>query len=212
MVAAEMKEGARQGELVAAIEPVVDRLLKKLRSARDAFTAAQAAGDHAAAKDAQGGARPFPRRPGRLRAALHVPVPRSSTTATPTSRSERSSSAACCRCSRSVASVRESTCPRWSSPITRSSRGAAIRCRCNPAATIHPARNGAATMEQDSLADEGGAPPPHVRGRGFSRRSNCVPTRPPHYSALSASVGSTLRARRVGTTQARRQTASMKAA
>jgi type I restriction enzyme R subunit len=53
VVAAELKEGARQGELVAAIEPVVDRLMKKFRAARDAFAAAQTADDEAAAKDAR---------------------------------------------------------------------------------------------------------------------------------------------------------------
>jgi type I restriction enzyme R subunit len=40
VVTAEMTPGARQGELVAAIEPVVDRLLKKYRAAQEALKAA----------------------------------------------------------------------------------------------------------------------------------------------------------------------------
>jgi type I restriction enzyme R subunit len=46
VVTAEMTPGARQGELVAAIEPVVDRLLKKYRAAQEALKAAD--GDAAA--------------------------------------------------------------------------------------------------------------------------------------------------------------------
>ena len=52
VVEAEMKPGARQGELVAAIEPVADRLLKKYRTARDSLNDARARDDAAAAKSA----------------------------------------------------------------------------------------------------------------------------------------------------------------
>jgi type I restriction enzyme R subunit len=52
VVEAEMKPGARQGDLVAAIEPVVDRLMKKYRVAQDSLTDARARDDAAAAKSA----------------------------------------------------------------------------------------------------------------------------------------------------------------
>lgn len=52
VVEAEMKPGARQGELVAAIEPVADRLLKKFRAARDSLADARARDDAGAAKSA----------------------------------------------------------------------------------------------------------------------------------------------------------------
>jgi type I restriction enzyme, R subunit len=45
VVAAALKPGARQGELVAALEPVVDRLTRRYRAARETLRAAEAAGD-----------------------------------------------------------------------------------------------------------------------------------------------------------------------
>ena len=48
VVTAEMKPGARQGDVVAAIEPVVDRLMKKFRAARDARNEARERHDAAA--------------------------------------------------------------------------------------------------------------------------------------------------------------------
>ncbi|MBW3654507.1 MAG: DEAD/DEAH box helicase family protein [Gemmatimonadetes bacterium] len=45
VVAAEMKPGARQGELVAAIEPVVDRVTRRYRAAQEALKAAEARSD-----------------------------------------------------------------------------------------------------------------------------------------------------------------------
>jgi type I restriction enzyme R subunit len=45
VVAAEMKPGARQGELVAAIEPVVDRVTRRFRAAQEALKAAEARSD-----------------------------------------------------------------------------------------------------------------------------------------------------------------------
>jgi type I restriction enzyme R subunit len=52
VVEAEMKPGARQGDLVAAIGPVVDRLMKKYRAAQDSLNDARARDDAAAAKSA----------------------------------------------------------------------------------------------------------------------------------------------------------------
>jgi type I restriction enzyme R subunit len=53
VVAAEMKPEARQGDLLKAIEPVVDRLLKRYKSAQIALKAARDAGDDAGAQSAQ---------------------------------------------------------------------------------------------------------------------------------------------------------------
>jgi type I restriction enzyme R subunit len=53
VVAAEMKPGARQGDLVAAIEPVVDRLLRAYRAAQEALAAAAARDDAPDAKRAR---------------------------------------------------------------------------------------------------------------------------------------------------------------
>ncbi|HEX7242648.1 MAG TPA: DEAD/DEAH box helicase family protein [Longimicrobiaceae bacterium] len=53
VVAAEMKPGARQGELVAAIEPVVDRLTRRFRAAQEALKAAEASDDAPAADAAR---------------------------------------------------------------------------------------------------------------------------------------------------------------
>jgi type I restriction enzyme R subunit len=53
VVTAELKQGARQGELVAAIEPVVDRLTRRFRAAREAHRAAEARGDAPAADAAR---------------------------------------------------------------------------------------------------------------------------------------------------------------
>ncbi|HEX8275684.1 MAG TPA: DEAD/DEAH box helicase family protein [Longimicrobiaceae bacterium] len=49
VVAAELKPGARQGELVAAIEPVVDRITRRFRAAQEALQAAEARSDAPAA-------------------------------------------------------------------------------------------------------------------------------------------------------------------
>ena len=53
VVAVELKAGATQGELVAALEPVVDRLLKQYRSAQESLRAARELGDDTAAETAQ---------------------------------------------------------------------------------------------------------------------------------------------------------------
>lgn len=53
VVAVELKPGARQGELVAAIEPVRDRLLKRYKAAQDAVKAARDRDDDKAAASAQ---------------------------------------------------------------------------------------------------------------------------------------------------------------
>jgi len=49
VVEVELKVGAKQSELVAAIGPVADRLLKRYKAAQEALRAAQTAGDEAAA-------------------------------------------------------------------------------------------------------------------------------------------------------------------
>ncbi|MCU0866790.1 MAG: type I restriction endonuclease [Planctomycetes bacterium] len=53
VVAAELRSGASQRELAAAIEPVADRLLKRYRSAQEVLRAAEARRDAAAAKAAR---------------------------------------------------------------------------------------------------------------------------------------------------------------
>ena len=53
VVAIELKPGATQGELVAALEPVVDRLLKQYKSAQETLRSARASGDDAGAEAAQ---------------------------------------------------------------------------------------------------------------------------------------------------------------
>jgi len=52
VVAVEMNPNARQSDLVAALEPVVDRLLKRYKAAQEALKAAKARGDEAGAKAA----------------------------------------------------------------------------------------------------------------------------------------------------------------
>jgi type I restriction enzyme R subunit len=52
-VAIELKPNARQSELAAAVEPVVDRLHKKYKAARDALTLANEQKDNSAAENAQ---------------------------------------------------------------------------------------------------------------------------------------------------------------
>lgn len=52
VVAVEMKPGATQGELLKALEPVVDRLLKKYRAALEALKSARETQDEAVAKAA----------------------------------------------------------------------------------------------------------------------------------------------------------------
>jgi type I restriction enzyme R subunit len=49
VVEVELKVGAKQSELVAAIGPVADRLLRRYKAAQEALRAAQTAGDEAAA-------------------------------------------------------------------------------------------------------------------------------------------------------------------
>jgi type I restriction enzyme R subunit len=53
VVAVEMNPTARQGDLIAALEPVADRLLKRYAAARSALTAARELGQETAAKEAQ---------------------------------------------------------------------------------------------------------------------------------------------------------------
>lgn len=53
VVLVELNPNAKQGDLVAAIEPVVDRLTKRFRSAQEAFRAASDRGDVKAGKDAK---------------------------------------------------------------------------------------------------------------------------------------------------------------
>ena len=53
VVAVELKPGAKQGELGAAIEPVVDRLHRRYNAAREARNRAQAAGDEAGVERAK---------------------------------------------------------------------------------------------------------------------------------------------------------------
>lgn len=52
VVAAELNPRAKQSELVTALEPVADRLLKRYKSAQAAFQAARAAGNDVAASEA----------------------------------------------------------------------------------------------------------------------------------------------------------------
>lgn len=53
VVAVELKPGAKQGELVAALEPVTDRLMRKYKAAQEALQAARATKDDRAAGEAQ---------------------------------------------------------------------------------------------------------------------------------------------------------------
>lgn len=53
VVAVELKVGAKQGELVAALEPVVDRLMKRYRTAQDGLRLAKEKGDEGAQKASQ---------------------------------------------------------------------------------------------------------------------------------------------------------------
>ena len=53
VVVVELNPNAKQGDLVAAIEPVVDRLKKRFRAAQEAFRAANDRGDVKAGKDAK---------------------------------------------------------------------------------------------------------------------------------------------------------------
>jgi type I restriction enzyme R subunit len=55
VVRVELDPRARQGELVAALEPVVDRLMRQYRAFRDALTSARSRKDEPAAKAAQDG-------------------------------------------------------------------------------------------------------------------------------------------------------------
>ena len=53
VVTVELKPGATQGELLKALEPVVDRLIKRYKAAQEALKAAKEKGDEAATKNAQ---------------------------------------------------------------------------------------------------------------------------------------------------------------
>ncbi len=53
VVEVEMNPNAKQGDLVTALAPVVDRVLKRYKAAQEALRAAKAAGDKAATKGAQ---------------------------------------------------------------------------------------------------------------------------------------------------------------
>lgn len=53
VVAVEIKPGAKQSELVAALEPVVDRLLKRYKAAQENLVAARAKKDEEATKEAE---------------------------------------------------------------------------------------------------------------------------------------------------------------
>ncbi len=53
MVAVELNPNAKQSELVAALEPVADRLMKRYKAAQEALKAAKAKQDDKAAEDAQ---------------------------------------------------------------------------------------------------------------------------------------------------------------
>ena len=53
VVAVELKPGATQGELLKALEPVVDRLIKRYKAAQEALKVAKDAEDEAATKNAQ---------------------------------------------------------------------------------------------------------------------------------------------------------------
>ena len=74
----ELDPSSTQGDLLKAIEPVVDRLMKRFAIAKKAWTEAVDAGDEDEAKkhrEDDGRPDPVPRRHGGLRAALHVPEP-----------------------------------------------------------------------------------------------------------------------------------------
>ena len=78
VVAADLSPTAKQSDLVAAIEPVVDRVIKRYKAAQEALRAAKEMDDAKAAADAQGRAGradAVQGRHGRVRAPLHVPVP-----------------------------------------------------------------------------------------------------------------------------------------
>jgi type I restriction enzyme, R subunit len=53
VVEVELKQGAKQSELVKALEPVVDRLIKRYKTAQEALKVAKAKGDEAAAGPAK---------------------------------------------------------------------------------------------------------------------------------------------------------------
>jgi type I restriction enzyme, R subunit len=54
VVAVEMNPKSKQGDLVAALEPVADRLLKRFKQAQESLSAAMVTDDQKAAEDAQG--------------------------------------------------------------------------------------------------------------------------------------------------------------
>ncbi len=116
VVAVELKPNAKQSELAAAVEPVVDRLQKRYKAAQEALkTAKDEEEQDRRSKRPRTSWTPcccssptWGRSCGSTRSCR-----RSSTTATRPSRSVRSSTSKCCRCWSSAASARESTSPKW---------------------------------------------------------------------------------------------------
>ena len=123
VVAVELDPKATQKQLAAAVEPVADRLLKRYKADAGGAGASPRTSrtrpPEQAAKDEMDALILFKRNMATLPARLHASSPRSSTTATPTSRSGRSSSSACCRCWSSAASARGSISPRSSADPPR---------------------------------------------------------------------------------------------
>ena len=77
VVAVELNPDAKQSELVAALEPVRDRLMKRYKAAQEALKAAKAKQDDKASRgcaERTERADPVQERPGRLHPALHLPV------------------------------------------------------------------------------------------------------------------------------------------
>ena len=117
VVAVELNPKAKQSDLVAALEPVVDRLMKRYKAG-----AGGAEGRRGERQD-EGGARgrtgrveradAVQERHGRVSCGSTRSCRRSSTTATPPSRSGPSSTSVCCRCWSSAGSARASTSRRW---------------------------------------------------------------------------------------------------
>jgi type I restriction enzyme R subunit len=114
VVAVELDPKAKQSDLVAAIEPVHDRVMKRYKAAQLALEAAKQANDTTAADGAKAEMDALVLFSGTW-APSCVSTPssrRSSTTATRRSRSAPSSTSASSRCWSSAASARASTCRR----------------------------------------------------------------------------------------------------
>ncbi len=78
VVAVELKPNAKQSELVAAVEPVVDRLLKRLQGGAGGLEARQGKEGQSRRRGGPGRAgraAAVPARHGSISSALHVPVP-----------------------------------------------------------------------------------------------------------------------------------------